>query len=88
MQSYNVAVAPYASSKNQMFKRRLLNKLQELLNPVGIIRGGLIKLTTNIVRKMGDDADELRPTLSLYFVRRVGGGLSVYDLMYECIRPS
>ena len=64
VQSYNIAVAPYTSSKNQMCKQRLLNKLQELLNPVGLIRDGLIKLITSIARKMGNNDDPLRPTLS------------------------
>ena len=50
MQSYNAAVAPYASSKNHMFKQSLLNKLHELLNPIGLIRGGLLKLVTNIMK--------------------------------------
>ncbi|MFM7979353.1 MAG: hypothetical protein ACKPKO_08570, partial [Candidatus Fonsibacter sp.] len=63
VQSYNAAVAPYASSKNQMVRQSLLNKLQELLVPVGTIRGGLIKLITSIVRKMSNADNPLRPTL-------------------------
>jgi len=51
VQSYNVAVAPYTSSKNQMFKQSLLNKLHQLLNPIGFIRGGLLKLVTSIMKK-------------------------------------
>ena len=40
VQSYNAAVAPYASSNNQMVRQSILNKLQELLVPVGTIRAG------------------------------------------------
>ena len=50
VQSYNTAVAPYASSKNQMFKQSILNKLLELLSPIGSIRGGLLKLVTSITK--------------------------------------
>ena len=85
VQSYNSAVAPYTSSKIQMFKQRLLYKLQELLGPVGLIRNGLMKLITSIVRKMARNDDGLRPTLSFYFVRCVEA-LAVYDLMYEYIK--
>jgi hypothetical protein len=85
VQSYNSAVAPYTSSKIQMFKQRLLYKLQELLGPVGLIRNGLMKLITSIVRKMARNDDGLRPTLSFYFVRCVEV-LAVYDLMYEYIK--
>ena len=51
VQSYNAAVAPYTSSKNQMFEQSLLNKLLELLNPIGSIRGGLLKLVTSIMKR-------------------------------------
>ena len=51
VQSYNTVVAPYASSKNQMFKQSILNKLLELLSPIGSIRGGLLKLVTSIMKK-------------------------------------
>ena len=85
VQSYNSAVAPYTSSKIQMFKQRLLYKLQELLGPVGLIRNGLMKLITSIVPKMARNDDGLRPTLSFYFVRCVEA-LAVYDLMYEYIK--
>ncbi|MFM7982263.1 MAG: hypothetical protein ACKPKO_23385 [Candidatus Fonsibacter sp.] len=82
VQSYNAAVAPYTSSMNHMFRQSILNKLQELLNPVGSIRGGLIKLITSIVRKMTNNGNPLRRTLDFYFVRFVEA-LAVYDLMYE-----
>ena len=85
VQSYKVAVAPYTSSKNQMFKQCLPRKLQELLGPVGLIRNGLMNLITSIVRKMARNDKPLRPTLSFYFVRCVEA-LAVYGLMYEYIK--
>ena len=50
VQSYNVAVAPYTSSNNHMFKQSHLSKLHELLNPIGLIRGGLLKLVASIMK--------------------------------------
>ena len=70
VQSY-AAVAPYASSKNQMFKQSILNKLLELLSPIGSIRGGLLKLVISITRKMSAPDNPLRPTLNFYFVRLI-----------------
>jgi hypothetical protein len=87
VQSYNTAVAPYASSKNQMFKQSILNKLLELLSPIGSIRGGLLKLVTSITRKMSATDNPLRPTLNFYFVRFIEA-LAVYDLMYEYIKSA
>jgi hypothetical protein len=87
VQSYNDAVAPYTSSKNQMFKQSLLNKLHELLNPIGSIRGGLLKLVTSIMNKMAAADSPLRTTLNFYFVRFIEA-LAVYDLMYEYIKSA
>ena len=85
VRSYNVAVAPYTSSKNQMFQQRLLHKLQELLGPVGLIRNRLMKLIASVERKMARNDDPLRPTLSFYFVRCVEA-LAAYGLMYSYIK--
>ena len=49
VQGYNKNVGPLASNKNQMFRQTTLNVLHELLEQVGAIRQGLIKLINQLV---------------------------------------
>ena len=50
-QSCNKAIAPLASSKNQMFRQTTSHQLHELLNRIGMLRQGLIQLTHQMEEK-------------------------------------